>query len=97
MCKEVQDGQNCSLCDTEVTYLVVLKTEDRDYVKSDVRTSVINADEINLLCGKEKNKGWKSKVDLEDDKLEFKGHDKIVELTESDGGIYCTRRGRCCE
>ena len=28
----------------------------------------------------------KTKDDLEDNKLEFKGHDKIVELTESDGG-----------
>ena len=51
-----------------------------------MKASVINADEVNLLCGKETTKGWKTKVDLEDDKLEFKGHDKIVELTESDGG-----------
>ena len=46
-------GKTVYLSDTKVTFLVVLKTEDRDYVKRDVTASVINADEINFLCRKE--------------------------------------------
>ena len=66
-------GKTVYLSDTEVTFPVVLKTEDRDYVRRNVTGSVINAYEINFLCRKETTKGWKTKVDLEDDKLEFKG------------------------
>ena len=68
-----------------------MKTEDKDYVKRDVPASVFNADEVNFLCGKEIPKGWKTKVDLEDDKLEFKGQDKIAELREPDGGHQLTK------
>ena len=38
------------------------------------------------MCRKETTKSWKTKVDIEDDKLEFKGQDKMVELTESEVG-----------
>ena len=49
-------------------------------------TSIINADEVNFFCGKETTQVWKTKVDLEDDKLEFKGQDKVIDLIELDGG-----------
>ena len=53
-------GKTVYLSNTEFTFPVVLKTEDRDYVKRDVTASVINADEINFLCRKETTKGWKT-------------------------------------
>ena len=79
-------GKTVYLSDTEITFPIVLKTDDRDYVKRNVRVSLINADEINFLCGKKTKNGWKTKDDLEDDKWEFKGYNKVIELTESDGG-----------
>ena len=72
-------GKTVYFSDSEVTFPIVLKTEDRDYVKRDVTASIIHADEVNFLFGKEARKGWKTKVDLEDDKLEFKGQDKVIE------------------
>ena len=49
-----------------------MKTEDEDYVKKNVTTNIINSEEVNFLCGRETTKGWKIKVDMEEDKLEFK-------------------------
>ena len=46
---------------------------------------IINLDEVNFLCGKETIKELKTKVYFEEDKLEFKGKDKNVELIESEG------------
>ena len=46
----------------------------------------IDSDEVNFLCGKETTKGWKIKVDMEEDKLEFKEQGKVVKLRESEGG-----------
>ena len=34
---------------------------------------------------------WKTKVNLEDDKLEFKGQDKEIDLIESDGGHHLAK------
>ena len=48
--------------------------------------NVINSEEVNFLCGRETTKGWKKKVDMKDDKLEFKEQDKIVKTEESEGG-----------
>ena len=41
-------GKTVYLSDTEVTFPVVLKTEDRDYIKRDVTASVFNADDIDF-------------------------------------------------
>ena len=42
---------------------------------------------LNFLCGKETTKGWDTKVDLDDEKLEFKEQDKMIELIESEGSL----------
>ena len=47
--------------------------------------NVIKSEEVNFLCGTETTKGWKIKVDVEDDKLEFKEQDKMVKIEESEG------------
>ena len=57
---------------TEVTFLVVMKMDADDFLNKDVVAYVINSDEVNFLCGKETIKGWKCKVDFEDDKFELK-------------------------
>ena len=63
-----------------------MKTENDDPVKKSVTANVINTDEVNFLCGRETTKGWKIKVDMEEDKLEFKEQGKIVKLKEWEGG-----------
>ena len=63
-----------------------MKTENDDYVKKSVMANVINADEVNFLCGRETTKGWKNKVDMEEDKKELKEQGQIVKLKESEGG-----------
>ena len=47
---------------------------------------MINADEVNFLCGRETAKEWKIKLDMEENKLEFKEQGKVVKLKESEGG-----------
>ena len=63
-----------------------MRTENDDYVKKIVMANVINADEVNFLCGRETQKGWKIKVDMEENKLELKKQEKIVKIKESEGG-----------
>ena len=63
-----------------------MKTDADNFVKREVVANVINSNEVNFLCGKETIKEWKTKVDYEDDKLEFKEQDKNVELMESECG-----------
>ena len=69
----------------EVTFPIVMRTENDDYVKKIVTPNVINADEGNFLYGRETQKGSKIKVDMEENKLEFKEQGKIVKLKESEG------------
>ena len=73
-------GKTVYLSKTEVNFPIVMKTENDDYVKKSVTVNMINADEVNFLCGRETTKGWKIKVDMEEDKLEFKKQGKIVSL-----------------
>ena len=46
---------------------------------------------VNFLCGKETIKKWKTKVDFEDDKLEFKHQEKNVDLANSEGGHHLVK------
>ena len=68
----------------EVTFPIVMKTENNDYIKKSVTANVIDSDEINFLCGKETTKGWKIKVNMEEDKQEEQG--KVVKFRELEGG-----------
>ena len=42
-------------------------------------------DEVNFLSGNETIKEWRTKVDFEDDRLEFQDKDINVQSTESEG------------
>ena len=72
--------QTVYISDTEVTFPIVMKTKDNDYVKRNLVANLIILDEVNFLCGKETNKGWKTKVDMKEHELEFRDQDKVVEL-----------------
>ena len=72
------------LSKTEVTFPIIMKTENDDYVKKSIMANIINSDKVNFLCGRETTKGWKMKVDMEEDKLEFKEQGKIFKLKESE-------------
>ena len=73
-------GKTVYLSDTEITFPIVMKTEDKDYVKRNLVANLINSDEVNFLGGKQTIKGQKTKVDVEEDKLEFRDQDKVEEL-----------------
>ena len=61
-------GKTVYLSKIEVTFPIVMRTENDDYVKKIVTANVINADDVNFLCGRETQKGWKIKVDMEENK-----------------------------
>ena len=69
----------------------MLKTDENDFVRREIVANIKNSEEVNLLCGKESIKDWKTKVDFEEDKLELKGKDKNVKLIESEGGHLLAR------
>ena len=50
-------GITAYLSKIEVTFPIVMKTENGDYMKKNVMTKVIDSDEVNFLCGKETTKG----------------------------------------
>ena len=65
---------------------MVLKTDENNFARRKIVANVIKLDEVNFLCGKETINEWRTKVNFEDDKLDFKGKDKYVELTELEEG-----------
>ena len=42
-------------------------------MKREVTAYIIDADRVNFLLGRETIKEWRLKIDVDDDKLEFKG------------------------
>ena len=68
-----------------------MKTDANNFMKREIVANINISDEVNFLCGKETIKEWKTKDDLEEDKLEFKGQDKNVELMESEGGNHLAK------
>ena len=84
-------GKTVYLIEEDVTFPVVMKTDKGDFVKREVVASVIDSEEVNFLCGKETIKEWKTKVDFEDDKMEFKDQEKNVDLADSEGGHHLVK------
>ena len=65
-----------------------MKTDKGDFVKREVVASVIDSEKVNFLCGKETITDWKTKVDFEDSKMEFKYQEKNENLADSEGGHH---------
>ena len=82
---------NMYLSKEEVMFPIVMKTDKGYFVKREVAVSEINSEEVNFLGGKETIKEWKTKVDLEDDKMEFKEQEKNVDLTDLEGGHHLVK------
>ena len=79
-------GETTYLSEVEIRFPIVLKTDNGDYMKREVTVYIIDADRVNFLLGRETIKEWRLKIDVDDDKLEFKEKGKKVELVESKGG-----------
>ena len=85
-CKHFRIGEITYLSEVEIKFPIVLKTDNRDYMKREVIVYIIDAERVNFLLGRETIKEWRLRIDLEEGKLEFKENDKKVGLIESIGG-----------
>ena len=84
-------GKTVYLSEEELIFSIIMKTDEDNFVKREVVANIINSDEVNFLCGKETIKNWKTKVDFEEDKLEFKEQEKSVRLMKSEGGQHLAK------
>merc|ERR1712105_438809 len=65
-------GKTPYLSSEKVKFPVVMKTNMNDVIKRELTANVIESDEVNLLCGKQTLKDWKTVLDFDEDKLTFK-------------------------
>merc|ERR1712030_75877 len=73
-------GKTPYMSTEKVTFPVVMKTDDNDFIKRDVTANVIESNEVNFLCGEETLVDWRMILDFEDRKLGFKEQKKMVNL-----------------
>merc|ERR1712030_3592 len=73
-------GKTPYMSTEKVTFPVVMKTDDNDFIKRDVTANVIKSNEVNFLCGEETLVDWRMVLDFEDRKLGFKEQKKRVDL-----------------
>merc|ERR1712105_60980 len=64
----------------KIKFPVVMKTNQDDFIKREVTANVIESNEVNLLCGKQTLKDWKTVLDFEIDQLTFKETGKEINL-----------------
>ena len=74
------------LSTSEVTFPIMIKVENDDYIKRELTANVIETDDISFLCGRKTLEEWDTKVDFKGKKLEFKENEKSTELDISEGG-----------
>ena len=79
-------GETTYLSEVEITFPIVLKTEDGEYMRRIVIAYIINAERVNFLLGKESIKDLDIMVDVPGDRIVFKKKEKKVETQESAGG-----------
>ena len=72
--------------EVNITFPIVLKTEDGEYMRRIVIAYIINAERVNFLLGKESIKDLDIMVDVPGDRIVFKKKEKKVETQESAGG-----------
>jgi len=73
-------GKTPYISTEKVTFPVVIKTDDNDFMKRIVTANVINSNEVNFLCGEETLVDWRTVLDFEERKLGFKEQQKKVDL-----------------
>merc|ERR1712237_300771 len=64
----------------KVTFPVIIKTDDNDFMKCRVTANVIQSNEVNFLCGEQTLVDWRTVLDFEERKLGFKEPQKKVDL-----------------
>ena len=73
-------GKTPYISTEKVTFPVVIKTDDNDFMKRSVTANVIQSNEVNFLCGEETLVDWRTVLDFEERKLGFKEQKKRVDL-----------------
>merc|ERR1712030_140420 len=73
-------GKTPYISTEKVTFPVMIKTDDDDFMKRRVTANVIQSNEVNFLCGEETLVDWRTVLDFEQRKLGFKGPNKKVNL-----------------
>ncbi len=79
-------GETTYLSEVEITFPIVLKTEDGEYMRRIVIAYIINAERVNFLLGKKSFKDLDIMVDVPGDRIVSKKKEKKVETQESAGG-----------
>ena len=85
-CRRFRMGETTYLSEIEITFPIVLKTEDGEYMRRIVIAYIIDAERVNFLLGKESIKELDIMVDVPGDRIVFKKMEKKVETQESAGG-----------
>ena len=75
-------GETTYLSEVEITFPIVLKTEDGEYMRRIVIVYIINAERVNFLLGKESIRDLDILVDMSGDRIVFKKKEKKVETQE---------------
>ena len=65
-------GKTPYISTEKVTFPVVMKTDNDDFIKRDVTANIIESKEINFLCGEGTLMDWKTILDFADRKLDLK-------------------------
>merc|ERR1712030_45699 len=73
-------GKTPYMSTEKVTFPVVIKTDDNDFMKHRVTANVIQSNEVNFLCGAQTLVEWRTVLDFEEKKLGFKEPQKKVDL-----------------
>ena len=85
-CRRFRMGETTYLSEIEITFPIVLKTEDGNYMRRKVIVYIIDAERVNFLLGKESIKELDIMVYMPGDRIVFKKKEKKVETQESAGG-----------
>ena len=85
-CRRFRMGETPYLKEIEITFPIVLKTDDGEYMRRKVIAYIIDAERVNFLLGKESIKELDIMVDVPGDRIVFKEKKKKIETKESTGG-----------
>ena len=85
-CRRFRMGETTYLSEIEITFPIVMKTEDDGYMRRKLIAYMIDAERVNFLLGKESIKELDIMVDVPGDRIVFKQKEKKVETKESTGG-----------
>ena len=70
----------------EEVFPIVIKVEEDDLIRREITVSIIDSEEITLLCGKKTLTEWKTALYFVAEKLKFNDNGKNTKLMLSEGG-----------